>query len=54
MTDQLWDHEERLLSKKLIGKISNMKDFWNSVSDEDAIVQRKGKFIKAILTPIQL
>ena len=44
MTDQLWDHEERLLSKKLIGKISNMKDFWNSVSDEDAIVQRKGKF----------
>ena len=22
-----------------------MKDFWNSVSDEDAIVQRKGKFI---------
>ena len=44
MTDQLWDHEERLLSKKLIGKISNMKDYWNSVSDEDAIIQRKGKF----------
>ena len=44
MTDQLWDHEERALSKKLIGKISNMKDYWNSVSDEDAIIQRKGKF----------
>ena len=44
MTDQMWDHEESLLSKKLIGKISNMKSFWNSVSDEDSVLQRKSKF----------
>ena len=37
MTDQLWENEETVLSKKLIGKISNMKEFWTTVSDDDSI-----------------
>ena len=43
MTDQLWENEESLLSRKLIGRISNMKNFWSSVSDEDSIIDKKKK-----------
>ena len=43
MTDQLWENEEAGLSKKFIGKISNMKEFWSSVSDDDCLSREKNK-----------
>ena len=51
MTDQLWENEETLLSRKLIGKISNMKNFWNSVSDEDSIIDKKQRIKHATKDP---
>ena len=48
MTDQLWEGEDGPLSKKLIGRISNMKQFWNGVSDdESAFEKRRGGKIKS-------
>ena len=44
MTDQLWEKDDSLLPKRFIGKISNMKDFWSSVSDEDSINEKRNKF----------
>ena len=40
MTDKLLTKDQSLLSKKLIGKISNMKQFWNSVSDDDLLIEK--------------
>ena len=41
MTDQLWEGEDAPLSKKLIGRISNMKQFWNGVSDHDSAFEKR-------------
>ena len=41
MTDQLWEGEDAPLSKKLIGRISNMKQFWNGVSDDDSAFEKR-------------
>ena len=48
MTDQLWEGEDGPLSKKLIGRISNMKQFWNGVSDDESTFEkRRGGKIKS-------
>jgi len=41
MTDQLWEGEDGPLSKKLIGRISNMKQFWNGVSDDESTFEKR-------------
>ena len=41
MTDQLWEGEDGTLSKKLIGRISNMKQFWNGVSDDGSGFEKR-------------
>ena len=41
MTDQLWEGEDGTLSKKLIGRISNMKQFWNGVSDDESAFEKR-------------
>ena len=40
MTDQPWETDEAQLSKRLIGKISSMADFWSNVSDDDPNIRR--------------